>query len=372
MCGIFGAVFNSNSGAIWKDTEALQTLLYMDALRGMDSTGVSMLDNEGGLRLVKAAMPAAAFIDTPEWSSFRSQLVSKGKAMIGHNRKKTVGSISDDTAHPFLIDNRYAFIHNGTLYNHKKLAETEVDSEALGMHLTKCEGDVQKLSEALYDVYGAYACAWIDKEKEMMYMLRNKERPLSYAKWDGGWAFCSEPGFLKLSFIRHGHKMDDVKEVPVHTLVSFDLKKYGSDPVLQEIPVKKHTATTQIPPIQGSGRSTDGQSAVSKNQFKRISKRGLVGTAIKFGIDDWVEKVPGEKDCTRWHIMGESKDLDFPHVIHGELKETTESDLSDFYAELDWKGVIASMVYDPKQSLVNISVKSLEPVWGPVTSTVLQ
>lgn len=366
MCGIFGVVFSSNSGGVWKDTEAIQNLMYINALRGMDSTGIAMLDNEGGLRLTKAAIPAAEFIETPEWSSIRSQLVSRGKALIGHNRKKTVGSISDETAHPFLIDNRHAFIHNGTLYGHEKLAKTEVDSEALGMHLTKSEGDTTKLSEALYDVFGAYACAWIDKDKEMLYMLRNKDRPLSIGKWIGGWAFCSEPGFLQLAFGRHGLPVSEVKEVPLNTLVSFDLSKHAPQPVFQEIPVKKHTATP-IPPIQGSGQSTDGQFTISKNQFKRISKKGLVGTTIKFGIDDWVEKIPGDEKNVNWHIMGESKELAFTHVIHGELKETTESDLKDFYADLDWQGTITSLVWDAKQKLVNISVKNLEPIWTTTT-----
>jgi len=126
MCGIFGVILNTQNGAVYTEMDAIENILYFDAVRGRDSTGIGVFDNEAGLRLTKGALDAQSFLNTPEWSSIRTQFISNGKALIGHNRKKTIGTIKDETAHPFLIDNRFLFMHNATLYSHKHLADSEV------------------------------------------------------------------------------------------------------------------------------------------------------------------------------------------------------------------------------------------------------
>lgn len=330
-------------------------MLYFDALRGEDSTGIGMFTNEGGLRLTKGAMDANEFIKSKEWASVRADWISRGKAMLGHNRKKTIGEVKDETAHPFLIDNRYLFMHNGTLNGHKQLADTEVDSEALGIHLTKCNGDVTQLEEALGKVYGAYACAWIDKEKQMLYLLRNKDRPLYYGKFDGGWAFCSEPGFMQLALIRPGFKISgsDIQMVPEHCLVSFDLSTYSVTPKTEVLVPKKYTATTQPSTIIGNGGQNGG--SVSKSAFKRFSKNGLQGKKITFKVEDYIEKFPGD-NCTTWHLYSKSPDVAFEHVIHHVGSEMTKKELEDFYIDMTWEGVIQSLSYNQKQKLVDIYV----------------
>ena len=72
-----------------------------------------------------------------EKSDMGKRVISKGKALIGHNRKATVGSVNNATAHPFVVGDSFAMVHNGTLRNHKALADTVVDSEALAIHLSK-------------------------------------------------------------------------------------------------------------------------------------------------------------------------------------------------------------------------------------------
>lgn len=364
MCGLVGIIISAQNGGVWKDAEAFEQMLYFDALRGEDSTGIGMFTNEGGLRLTKGAMDANAFIKSTEWASVRADWISRGKAMIGHNRKKTIGEVRDDTAHPFLIDQRYLFMHNGTLSGHKHLADTEVDSEALGIHLTKCNGDVTKLEEALGKVWGAYACAWIDKEKQMLYLLRNKERPLYYGKFDGGWAFCSEPGFLQLALMRPGFKIkgDDIQSVPEHSLVSFDLTTYNVSPKTEVLIPKKHTTTTQqLPVVSATSGGQDNGGSVSKSAFKRFSKNGLQGRKISFQIEDYVEKFPGEGDkCTTWHLYSKSPDVAFDHVIHHMGTEMTKDELEDFYIDMVWEGVITGMSYNQKQKLVDIYVGKVE------------
>lgn len=370
MCGILGVILNTQNGGNYKDVEALENMLYIDALRGEDSTGIGMFTNESSLRLVKGAMDANAFIKSAEWTSVRADYIARGKAVIGHNRKKTVGDIKDETAHPFLIDNRYLFIHNGTLHSHKHLAQTEVDSEALGIHLTKCNGDAAALEKALGNVYGAYACAWIDKVKESLYLLRNKERPLYMGKTDFGWVFCSEPGFMQLACIRQGFKTTDISMVPEHTLITFDLSKGSIEPKLEVLVLKKATATTQncYPMSRGGGvAQTDKEAAtnvgVTKSAYKRFLKQGIIGKEIHFKIKDYIEKFPTDPNCEEWFFYSESPDIAFDHVVHHGGREIKKHDLDDFYCDVVYKGVITSMIYEPKQRLVNIYVKDAVIDW---------
>lgn len=364
MCGIFGIVLNNQNGAMWKDMDAVENLMYFDALRGKDSTGVGVFDNEAGIRLLKGAIDAQSFLGSLEWTSVRTQFINNGKALIGHNRKKTIGSIKDETAHPFLIDERYLFMHNGTLFSHKHLANTEVDSEALGIHLVKCEGDTKALGHALEKVNGAYACAWIDKEKEKLFLLRNKERPLWMGKWEGGWAFCSEPGFMRLAFIRQGIKFEEAHEVLENTLVSFDLSQANTEPLTEIITIKKHTPTKVYPTVSVHGGTT-ANAEISKNKFKRLSKKGLVGREINFKLIDFVERAPNDPQCRDWYIMGESNELAFPHLIHGQLNNASKETMWDLYLDLPWKGEVSSMQYDEKLKQVNIYTKQLQMNFVP-------
>jgi glucosamine 6-phosphate synthetase-like amidotransferase/phosphosugar isomerase protein len=108
-----------------------EEMLYIDALRGEDATGVACVNINHGAKVFKEASHSAWFVYNKEYDDARNSFLSKGKALLGHNRKATIGGKKDENAHPFVFDDRYVFFHNGTLNNHRKLANTEVDSEAL-------------------------------------------------------------------------------------------------------------------------------------------------------------------------------------------------------------------------------------------------
>jgi glucosamine 6-phosphate synthetase-like amidotransferase/phosphosugar isomerase protein len=104
MCGIIGSVIKAQNGFFNGDVKTVEELLYIDALRGPDSTGLACFYNDGEMQLVKQASEAAWFRCEKEYDAVFKKLVSKGKAVIGHNRKKTVGKIDHDSAHPFAIN----------------------------------------------------------------------------------------------------------------------------------------------------------------------------------------------------------------------------------------------------------------------------
>lgn len=367
MCGLTGMITNTKNGGSYKAIDAFENLLYMNALRGWDSTGVALFYTDGGLRVAKEAGCAANFVCTTDWADIKSDFFREGKAILGHNRKKTVGEVKDETSHPFLIDDRFGFIHNGTIHQHHKLANTDVDSEALGMVLTKCEGNIAKIEEVLKDVYGAYACMWIDKDKEKMYIVRNKERPLHYGKFEEGWVFSSEVGLLYAAFNRENYKIEDVTSVPENTLIEFDLSLKDCVPLLTPLNLKKSypTSVTQTP------WSGENRSGVSKSKFKRLSKQKLIGSIIRFELEDYIDKDANPKnfDATDWIIWGDSPDISFPHKVYGNLINVDWNTMLDYYTDYGYTGKVERLEYDPKEKIVKIYVQDAMPDFILTTPT---
>ena len=291
MCGIVGMINKGITGLFSSDVAMFNQFLYIDALRGEDSTGAIGYMNNGEVFVIKDAIDANTMLNTTEYSKFADKVSKTGKALIGHNRKKTVGKIDPTTAHPFVIDDRFAFVHNGTLYSHKHLADTEVDSEALGMVLARCEGDKAKLEATLEKVYGAYACAWVDQKQDKLYLLRNDDRPLYLAEAQGVYYFASENTAIAHILIRNGVKLDKIEKVKENTLYVFDLSNKEMMSGWQEVPlsVKKPTAPTRGTEYGADGTETfkgSFQESTSKAAYKKF-RREFVGSILSFHCMDY-------------------------------------------------------------------------------------
>ena len=130
MCGIVGIISKQTNGFRHKDTDLFKQMLYADALRGFDSTGIFGVNKYGNLKMIKAAKDASEFIKTKAFGDFKTDMLMKYRIVVGHNRAATKGATTDDNAHPF-IEKNICLIHNGTIHGHKELANTEVDSHAI-------------------------------------------------------------------------------------------------------------------------------------------------------------------------------------------------------------------------------------------------
>jgi len=111
---------------------------------------------------------------------------------------------------------------------------------------------------------------------------------------------------------------------------------------------------------------------VSKNKYKKISKEGnktLIGKTITFKLLDFVEKFPNDTNCKDWHIMGETHEVEFPHIIHGQISGVEKQDLWEVYLDLLWKGEITGMDYDTKNKQVNMYIKNAQMIF--ITATEL-
>lgn len=192
MCGIVGVAGDVS----FKHEAIFKTMLCLDVIRGPHSTGVLSLDNQkGSLDYVKiAALPWDLFRD----KGFEKMFRKKHRVLVGHNRWATRGAVTSKNAHPFL-HKHIAGVHNGTLVNqsllddHKKF---EVDSENIIFQLSK-----DSIEDAMKKVHGAYCLVWVDENKKLLHMLRNKDRPLFLSTGDEGkiilWA--SEPWMIEVA-----------------------------------------------------------------------------------------------------------------------------------------------------------------------------
>lgn len=225
MCGLVGLISKNSYGFTKDQQDVFATLLFVDMLRGQDSTGVFVVSNEGDVFVAKDAVNSVDFMGTNEFDSAMRRAFSRGIAMIGHNRKATRGNIVDENAHPFNVDDNIILVHNGTMVSdHKKHADVEVDSHAIA-HLIHEKGSV---SEALSAFTGAYALIWYDVEKGTVNMIRNSQRPLWWMETPNSWIWSSEKAMLEFAAQRHGLKIiTEPTELPVDLHQTYTLHNKG-------------------------------------------------------------------------------------------------------------------------------------------------
>lgn len=210
MCGLVG-VYSSNM--LMRHRDALEDLLYLDTLRGRDSTGVATIRHNSDTEIQKATIPGFEFIENQRLDRF---LKLNDVCWIGHNRYGTVGKNIRANAHPFMIyddDGGVLLVgaHNGTLKNKHALDDHHqfgTDSEALLNQIA-----FKGVKETIEQVEGAWALVWYDHMEEELRFLRNKERTLFYAYEDDHktliWA--SEMWMIRVACSRRNIKIEDDK-----------------------------------------------------------------------------------------------------------------------------------------------------------------
>lgn len=368
MCGIVGVVTKHTNGFSKKQEDAFYQMLFADTLRGDDSTGMILVEKDSSFGIMKEAAGAPYVIDSMRDSRMGKDMIFQGKALIGHNRAATRGAIVAENAHPFVVDNMFALVHNGTLYRHKELSDTTVDSEALAIHLKDVlgGGDKEKLEEELGKVYGAYAIAAFHQEANKVFLTRNKERPLAMVETDDGWFWASESGLLAWILQRNGYDFAKMTAefVKEDVLYTFDLDKntlvkeeYVPKQAMVPPPVTRNTGPVTVGPTTRTG-TTPSKTGLSKNEFKRYKKR-LLYTTTTFYADDYVEKnFPAtlEKGETEVLLFGESDDARFPfeHQINAEYNLKGLGLPYDTFLERIYQGRIIDMKFIPRTKQVMI------------------
>jgi len=271
MCGIV-AIAN---GPIKVGGDWITQALYADAVRGWDSTGLIAV-RDGKPSYYKRALPAADFINT---RVYKRMVSTSAQAFIGHNRAATIGSVSDNTAHPFQFDH-ITGVHNGTLdYGWRDTLKDgkkfDVDSEALiyNIALNGVEDAVKKAS-------GAFAIIYHDARDNTLNVIRNDERPMFYGRMnykDDKWVFGSEAGLIEwiTERVDGGDRLKDVWELKSGKLLTLDLKT--QEMTLRDVEVAGRSTKSYGPFLgrsigNANNKSTGtGHSATTKNSGKRTT-----------------------------------------------------------------------------------------------------
>jgi hypothetical protein len=243
MCGLVGVFNKRRNGFLTKQQEVFSTLLFVDFLRGPDSTGVFLVSNNGDMSLIKEASHSIDFMRTKEYDGILQKAWSRGSCLIGHNRKATRGSVNDANAHPFVVDDNIVLVHNGTMFgDHKKIADVEVDSHAIAHAIHNGES----VEKALSSFDAAFALIWYDVKNESVNLIRNKERPLFWMETEDAWYWSSEKCMLEFAASRHDLTLlGDINDLPENTLQTYTLK--GNTWDVSDQPLKLTKPVYQAP-----------------------------------------------------------------------------------------------------------------------------
>jgi hypothetical protein len=226
MCGIVGVITKEANGFKYPQMDLFDEMLITDAIRGMDSTGVFSVNKSGNAHYVKLAAHPFALFKTKEYITWRQDLWHIGKAIIGHNRKATTGSINNDNAHPFAFG-PIMLVHNGYIENFRSLVHNRerdkhginVDSHAVAVLLAR-EPDPLKV---IPELRGAFVLVWYNTKTKLMHFVRNTERPLSFCEGADGVYFASERGMLSWLLKRRNNQAT-IAELKPGTLLSINIE----------------------------------------------------------------------------------------------------------------------------------------------------
>jgi len=248
MCGIIGFVSTASFGFTAADRKVFESLLWINTLRGEDSTGIFGVSKHGNVDYLKEVGNPDKLMSSTEYKKFYSNIFSSYRILVGHNRKATQGMISDKNAHPFVKDDTI-LVHNGTLMDWKSLTEEEcsVDSEAILNSITTIGA-----KETFKKIKGAFTLVWYNATKKALYLARNKERPLFIADTDKGWIFASEKGMLEWILSREKVTIKEMIECTPDTLYTISLEKtntINNEPIKTYTPITTTSGTNIVPLI---------------------------------------------------------------------------------------------------------------------------
>jgi predicted glutamine amidotransferase len=323
----------------FKHKKVMKDLLFFNTLRGRDSTGVSRYDkNKQEVLTHKATVPGFEFIDLPFIDDLLKPCVG---AWIGHGRWKTVGQINRMNAHPFEVredDGTISFIgaHNGTLTNKWEI-ERELGRGAFG---TDSEAFLNLIAErgakkALAEAKGAWALSYWNSDDDSINLLRNKERPLTYAMTDDGevimWA--SEAWMLRIACDRNEVKLTEnqakapaIYWVPEDTLLSWPIPSFQKDEKKFAPPVRKGGLLGKpeekrffLPqPYLNQKSEDDRYKHVWYNRYDDDLESRLEQETIKEAAE--ADKKSGEKKATKDVVVGYEGELVDRQIVE-ELKK---------------------------------------------------
>lgn len=237
MCGLVGVYGNLFAN----DLKFFNQALVADYFRGKHSTGIASVDDKGNPFVFKKAVDPITFL---QFKPVDTAISTSKRLIMGHNRHATLGGVNDVNAHPF-VQGDITLCHNGTLDNKLALERRfltagqksfDTDSELIAWLF-----DNYDHTDIIPELEGAFALTWWDESDSTFRIVRNSERPFSYAAGKARVWYASEKLMLEWLLDRNNldYSADEVKELDVGNLVEFTYDRGTVEKKETSIEVKK-------------------------------------------------------------------------------------------------------------------------------------
>lgn len=220
MCGIFGFSGKENKKA---NINKILLLGIYNTSRGVDSCGYYYSG-----KIVKEAKDLSDFKDLAAYSTIKRGDF-KPEVFIGHTRKASMGTTTEENAHPHIIDDDYIQVHNGTitniwsLCNQYKINHTKITVDS--MALAKL---INSFGYSILNEYVGDAALVMTRRSnpESIFLYHGasrvkangavfEERPLFYVEHSEGIYFSSMRNSLSLI----SSESDIIKTVPCNKVI---------------------------------------------------------------------------------------------------------------------------------------------------------
>ena len=225
MCGIVGAVAQRDVQAIL--LEGLKRLEY----RGYDSAGLAVVSAPSEMVRLRSVGKVQALVD----KAAATQL--PGGTGIAHTRWATHGGVTETNAHPHVVSDRLAIVHNGIIENYQELrselkgkgyefvsdTDTEVLAALINDKRKQTDSLLSAVQLAIREVRGAYGTVIMDSQDPERLVVARSGSPLVIGLGLGENFIASDQRALlpvthKFMFLEEG----DVAEITRDTVRVFD------------------------------------------------------------------------------------------------------------------------------------------------------
>lgn len=387
MCGLWGAVKGSAAVKNLDFSKFAYGASIAGTLRGSDSTGMAVIDHVSGDSVIyKRTVPGGIYANLPDAQGM-FDLAGVSRLFLGHNRAATLGTVTDEAAHPFQHGN-VVLAHNGTVNSFEyDLADLLVNYDAVNDSdaIAYCM-DIAGWEEVLPRLTGAYALTWWDKDANRFFMARNSQRPLHVVFAPGQeMYYASEANMLRwlcerspinvignntpihslrpgvvYSFPLEGNPKDQMEQKEFKIAAAWGNKYYSNYNYGGNYSSKKEeTKNTESSSTSGNG----GRHTVSSSE-KLLKEIGISRGEILGFLPEKMEYKTNKSRHGTMHgslvkLQDDNIDLSTEHgVIHGVSPEVA----SEWIAE-GWIEVKANGAYKDKSAVI-VTFHAIRPAIG--------